>query len=353
MRTAMQKEQFDITGMTCSACSARVDKAVAAVAGVKNVSVNLLKNTMSVSYDESDKDNRADIERAVIKAVESAGYGAIPHNRTKSADTAGDDRTDAATLELKAIRTRLFVSILFTVPLFYISMGHMAGLPLPAIFLGTENTLAFAFTQFLLTIPVIFVNFHFYRIGFKTLFTGAPNMDSLIAIGSGAAAVSGIYAIYKIGFALGQGDMMMAHDFAMNLYFESAAVILTLITLGRYFEARAKGKTSEAISRLMELAPKTATLLKDGVEETVPADTVAVGDILVVKAGESVPGGRCHHGRAWCHRRIGPDRRKRPGRKTRRRYRFRRDDQPVRPFPDACHTGRRRHDTGANRQTGR
>ena len=285
----MQKEQFDITGMTCSACSARVDKAVAAVEGVKNVSVNLLKNTMSVSYDESDKDNRADIERAVIKAVESAGYGAIPRNRTKSADTAGDDRTDAATLELKAIRTRLFVSILFTVPLFYISMGHMAGLPLPAIFLGTENTLAFAFTQFLLTIPVIFVNFHFYRIGFKTLFTGAPNMDSLIAIGSGAAAVSGIYAIYKIGFALGQGDMMMAHDFAMNLYFESAAVILTLITLGRYFEARAKGKTSEAISRLMELAPKTATLLKDGVEETVPADTVAVGDILVVKAGESVP----------------------------------------------------------------
>ena len=284
----MQKEQFDITGMTCLACSARVDKAVAAVAGVKNVSVNLLKNTMSVSYDESTAD-RADIEKAVMKAVESAGYGAIPRNRTKSADTAGDDRTDAATLELKAIRTRLFVSILFTVPLFYISMGHMAGLPLPAIFLGTENALAFAFTQFLLTIPVIFVNFHFYRIGFKTLFTGAPNMDSLIAIGSGAAAVSGIYAIYKIGFALGQGDMMMAHDFAMNLYFESAAVILTLITLGRYFEARAKGKTSEAISRLMELAPKTATLLKDGVEETVPADTVAVGDILVVKAGESVP----------------------------------------------------------------
>ena len=288
MRTAMQKEQFDITGMTCSACSARVDKAVAAVNGVKNVSVNLLKNTMSVSYDESAAD-RADIEKAVMKAVESAGYGVIPRNRTKSADTAGDDRPDAAALELKAIRTRLFVSILFTVPLFYISMGHMAGLPLPAFFLGTENALAFAFTQFLLTIPVIFVNFHFYRIGFKTLFTGAPNMDSLIAIGSGAAAVSGIYAIYKIGFALGQGDMMMAHDFAMNLYFESAAVILTLITLGRYFEARAKGKTSEAISRLMELAPKTATLLKDGIEKTVPADTVAVGDILVVKAGESVP----------------------------------------------------------------
>lgn len=284
----MKKEQFDITGMTCSACSARVDKAVAAVDGVENVSVNLLKNTMSVSYDDSRAD-RAGIEKAIVKAVESAGYGAIPRNRTRTADTGGNGVPDAAALELKAIRTRLFVSILFTVPLFYISMGHMAGLPLPAVFLGTENALTFAFTQFLLTIPVVFVNFHFYRIGFKTLFTGAPNMDSLIAIGSGAAAVSGIYAIYKIGFALGHADMAMAHDFAMNLYFESAAVILTLITLGRYFEARAKGKTSEAISRLMELAPKTATVLKNGIEETVPADTVAVGDILVVKAGESVP----------------------------------------------------------------
>ena len=284
----MQKEQFDITGMTCSACSARVDKAVASVTGVKTVSVNLLKNTMSVSFDETGA-NRADMEKAIVRAVESAGYGAVPRNKSKTADKTGNGLPDTAAPELTAIRTRLFVSILFTLPLFYIAMGHMAGLPLPGMFLGTENALAFAFTQFLLTIPVIFVNFHFFRIGFKTLFTCAPNMDSLIAIGSGAAAVSGIYAIYKIGFALGHADMAMAHDFAINLYFESAAVILTLITLGRYFEARAKGKTSEAISRLMELAPKTATLLKDGIEETVPADTVAVGDILVVKAGESVP----------------------------------------------------------------
>lgn len=283
----MQKEQFDITGMTCSACSARVDKAVAAVEGVKNVSVNLLKNTMSVSYDETQDSQH--IEQAIIKAVKNAGYGAIRRNNTHESGKTSNDRPDIAVQELDAIRTRLVVSILFTLPLFYISMGHMAGLPLPGFFLGTENALTFAFTQFLLTIPVIFVNFHFYRIGFKTLFTGAPNMDSLIAIGSGAAAVSGIYAIYKIGFALGHADMAMAHDFAMNLYFESAAVILTLITLGRYFEARAKGKTSEAISRLMELAPKTARLLKDGIEKTVPADTVAVGDILVVKAGESVP----------------------------------------------------------------
>ena len=273
--------------MTCSACSARVDKAVAAVNGVKNVSVNLLKNTMSVSFDETE--NSRDMEQAIMKAVESAGYGAISRNRAKGTDKAGTAQQDNAAQELAAIRYRLYVSILFTVPLFYISMGHMAGLPLPGILLGTENSLTFSFTQFLLTIPVIFVNFHFYRIGFKTLFSGAPNMDSLIAIGSGAAAVSGVYAIYKIGYALGHADMAMAHDFAMNLYFESAAVILTLITLGRYFEARAKGKTSEAISRLMELAPKTATLLKDGIEETVQADAVAVGDILVVRAGESVP----------------------------------------------------------------
>ena len=283
----MQKEQFDITGMTCSACSARVDKAVAAVNGVKSVSVNLLKNTMSVSFDETE--NSLKIGQAIMKAVENAGYGAIPRNRASTADKSGNAAADTAAQERKAIRHRLFVSILFTIPLFYLSMGHMAGLPLPDLFLGTENSLTFAFTQFLLTIPVIFVNFHFYRTGFKTLFSGAPNMDSLIAIGSGAAAVSGIYAIYKIGYALGHADMATAHDFAMNLYFESAAVILTLITLGRYFEARAKGKTSEAISRLMELAPQTATILKDGIEETVPADTVAVGDILVVKAGESVP----------------------------------------------------------------
>ncbi|EEO27957.1 heavy metal translocating P-type ATPase [Oxalobacter paraformigenes] len=280
----MEKERFDITGMTCSACSSRVDKAVTALDGVSEVSVNLLKNSLSVSFDPEKTD-----EKAIIAAVEKAGYGAIPRKGNKTAPASGSGATGTAEAEKKDVARRLAVSILFTIPLFYLSMGHMAGLPLPGMFLGTENALAFAFTQFLLTIPVGFVNFSYFRTGFKTLFSGAPNMDSLIAIGSGAAVVSGIYAIYKIGFALGHGDMATAHDFAMNLYFESAATILTLITLGRFFEARAKGKTSDAISRLMELAPKTATRLKDGVEQRIPAEDVQTGDILVVKAGEAVP----------------------------------------------------------------
>ncbi|MDL2306593.1 heavy metal translocating P-type ATPase [Desulfovibrio sp. OttesenSCG-928-C06] len=286
----MQKELFDITGMTCSACSSRVLKTVSALDGVGDVNVNLLKNNMTVAF-EPGAISASDIAAAVVKA----GYGASLHApRGKSAPGAGNadyasSGPDPMAQELMEMKRRLLVSLLFTIPLFYISMGHMAGLPLPAFLLGAENALAFAFTQFLLTVPVIFVNFKFYRIGFKTLFSGSPNMDSLIAIGSGAAAVFGIYAIYRMAFALGQGDLDTVHHFAMNLYFESAAMILTLITLGKFFEARAKGKTSDAIAKLMDLAPKTATLLRDGVEKTVPLEEVATGDILVVKAGESVP----------------------------------------------------------------
>ena len=280
----MEKERFDITGMTCSACSSRVDRAVAALDGVKEVSVNLLKNSMNVSFDPA-----ITSEKAIIAAVEKAGYGATAHHGNGISSSGDRTAADTADREKKAMATRLAVSILFTIPLFYISMGHMAGLPLPGFFLGSENALVFAFTQFLLTIPVIAVNAAYFTKGFRTLFSGAPNMDSLIAIGSGAAIVSGIIAIYRIGLALGHGDMASAYHAAMNLYFESAVMILTLITLGRYFEARAKGKTSEAISRLMALAPKTATRIRDGIETTIPAEDVVAGDILVVKAGESVP----------------------------------------------------------------
>ena len=283
----MRKEIFDISGMTCSACSARVEKAVSGLHGVTESSVNLLKNSMSVSFDE----NLLAVED-ILNAVGKAGYGASLR-QSESAKTQvisqKDQGTDPVTLEITEMQTRLVVSILFTLPLFYLAMGPMVGLPLPSIFLGPENTLAFAFTQFLLTIPVLFVNFKYYRIGFKTLFARAPNMDSLIAIGSGAAAVFGIYAIYKIGAALGQGDSETAEHFAMNLYFDSAAMILTLITLGKFFEVRAKGKTSEAIARLMDLAPKTATVSRDGVEEVVALAEVQVGDTLIVKAGERIP----------------------------------------------------------------
>ena len=280
----MQKEVFAVTGMTCSACSSRVTKAVSALEGVGEVNVNLLKNTMAVSFDAATL-SPSDITAAVVKA----GYGASVRTSENSPAGAADKGPDPAARELREMKRRLLVSFLFTLPLFYISMGHMAGLPMPGFLTGDRNALAFAFTQFLLTVPVIFVNFKYYRVGFKTLFSGSPNMDSLIAIGSGAAVVFGVYAIYKMAFALGLGDMATVHHFAMNLYFESAAMILTLITLGKFFEARAKGKTSEAIAKLMDLAPKTATVLRDGAQEEIPREAVVIGDILVVKAGESVP----------------------------------------------------------------
>lgn len=280
----MQKERFDITGMTCSACSARVEKAVAGLEGVSEASVNLLKNSMSVSFD--DKTLSAD---AIVAAVEKAGYGAALHAAEQQTGVSTGKGADPIALEMQEMKTRLLVSILFTLPLFYLAMGPMVGLPLPVFFRGPENALAFAFTQFLLTIPVIFVNFKYYRVGFSTLLARAPNMDSLIAIGSGAAALFGVYAIYKIGAALSRGDDALADHFAMNLYFDSAAMILTLITLGKFFEARAKGKTSDAIGKLMDLAPETATISRGGIEEIIPIQAVQAGDILIVKAGERVP----------------------------------------------------------------
>lgn len=287
----MQKEQFDITGMTCSACSARIEKSVAKLPGIKEVSVNLLKNSMVASYDESVLDTEG-----IVQAVEKAGYGAFPKSvqnkgQTVNASTKRTTQPEANTAqkEYGQMKKRLLLSALFTIPLFYISMGHMMGWILPGGLLGMENAMSFAFTQFLLLIPVVFINFKYYRMGFKTLFHGSPNMDSLIAIGSGAAIVYGIYAIYKIGIGFGHGDMETVHSFMMDLYFESAGMILTLITLGKTLEARAKGKTSDAITKLMNLAPKTATVERDGMEIQVPVEEVQTGEVLVVKAGESIP----------------------------------------------------------------
>ena len=282
------KRTFDITGMTCAACSARVEKAARGVDGVRDVAVNLLKNTMEAELDEA-----PGVAEAVERAVEKAGYGAFarPERAAPSPATrAAQARPVAdAAAEAKRVRTRLVVSTAFTVPLFYLSMGHMFGWPLPGFFLGEANVMPFALTQFLLLLPVIFVNFKFFRVGFKTLAHGAPNMDSLIALGSAASTLYGVYALYKIGYALGAGDVHAAHAVAMDLYFESAAMILTLITLGKYFEARAKGKTTDAIAKLMDLAPKEATRLVEGREERIGIDEVREGDILAVRAGESVP----------------------------------------------------------------
>ena len=284
----MQKEQFDITGMTCSACSSRIEKSVAKLPGIKEVSVNLLKNSMVASYDETVLDTAS-----IVQAVEKAGYGAFPktsvQNKSRTENRAAKPEVSTAQAEYKQMKQRLLFSALFTIPLFYISMGHMMGWPLPGWLLGMENAMSFAFTQFLLLIPVVFINFKYFRVGFSTLFHGSPNMDSLIAIGSSAATVYGIYAIYKIGIGLGHGDMELVHGFMMDLYFESAGMILTLITLGKTLEARAKGKTSDAITKLMNLAPKTATVERNGQEIQVPVEDVQMGETLIVKAGESIP----------------------------------------------------------------
>jgi len=280
----MQKEFFDITGMTCSACSNRVGKAVAALRGVDDVNVNLLKNTMAVSFDAN-----AVSEMDIVNAVTKAGYGASRHAGNTEKITNDIPGPDPASMELAEMKQRLIVSIFFTAPLFYIAMGPMMGLPQPGVFHGAENAFALALTQLLLTIPVMFVNFSFYRTGFKTLFSGSPNMDSLIAIGSGSAALFSVYAVYKMAFSIGRADVTTAQHFAENLYFDSAAMILTLIVLGKFLEARAKGRTSEAIARLMDLAPKTATVMRDGKETIILRENVNVGDILVVKTGESVP----------------------------------------------------------------
>lgn len=303
-----EKQKFDVTGMTCAACSARVTKATQAVAGVDEAVVNLLKNTMEVAYD-----GRPETLVAISEAVQKAGYGAYPHVGSPASAGAGVGATGAgvgatgaasaaalagstnsaavrAHAEAAQVKQRLIISIIFTVPLFYLSMGHMFAWPLPTVFLGHENLMTFAFTEFLLLLLVVFVNFKFFRVGFTALAHCSPNMDSLIALGSTASAVYGIAAIFRIGVGLGAGDYEMAHMAAMDLYFESAAMILTLITLGKFFEARAKGKTTDALNSLMDLAPKTALRVNDdGSEEEVPIENVVAGDLLAVKAGMSVP----------------------------------------------------------------
>ena len=285
----MKKETYDITGMSCAACSARIEKGISGMEGMQQCSVNLLKNSMTVSYDEAELDSGK-----IIHQVEDIGYGASLHQTQGSKTTGASGRgkngaTDAAAEAAKQMKQRLIVSLVFTIPLFYISMGHMAGWPLPPWLLGARNHMIFAFTQFLLVLPVLIAGGHYFKNGLKNLWHRSPNMDSLIALGSGAAFVYGIYAIYKIAWGFSIEDMDMVETFGMNLYFESSAMILTLITLGKFMEARAKSKTSEAITKLMDLAPKTAKVLRNGQEEEISVDDVQNGDILVVRDGDTVP----------------------------------------------------------------
>lgn len=276
------KQKFAVTGMTCSACSAHVDKAVRKLEGVTQVNVNLLGGSMTVDWEGSLA------PEDIIAAVDRAGYGAALPAAAGQVDQP-KPVAGAMEEEQKGMRGRLVISFLFLIPLFYISMGHMMGWPLPRALLGHENILIFALTQLLLLLPILYVNEKYYKVGFKTLWHRAPNMDSLIALGSTAAVVYSLYVMYQLAYGVGHHDMGLVEQFHMSLYFESAGMILALITLGKFLESRSKGKTGQAIARLMDLTPKTAAVLRDGTEVQIPVEQVQVGDLVLVRPGGSVP----------------------------------------------------------------
>ena len=283
------KEKFDVTGMTCSACSSRVEKCVRGLDGMNDVTVNLLTNSMQVEFDDS----RLSTDE-IISAVTKAGYGAsIKQDNAAPASSVAlapaKPLENPVEAQLKEMKHRLVISFAFLIPLMYVSMGHMVGLPLPGFLSGTENAVSFAFTQFLLALPIAYVNRKFYIKGFQTLSHGAPNMDTLIAIGSTASMVYGIFAIYRMSYGLGAGNLALVHRYHHDLYFESAVMILALITVGKYLETRSKGKTSEALTRLMDLAPKTATVERNGQQMEIPVEQVVVGDVVCVKPGQRIP----------------------------------------------------------------
>ena len=287
----MKTEKYNVTGMTCAACQANVTRCVSKLEGVEEVNVSLLANQMTVSYDESKVG-----EEDIIQAVEKIGYGASSlEQQPAAAQSKGGFRSewqarqDQAMNSQKQMKRRLISSIVLLVPLMYIAMGSMMGLPVPWFFVGMENSLVNALAQLLLTIPVLFINRHFFQTGFKALWHRAPNMDSLVAIGSGASLVYGLFAMFRLAYGFGHGDMELVHEYAHALYFESAAMILTLVTVGKYLEARSKSKTGDALGKLVDLAPKTAVVLRGGVEQTIPAEQVVAGDIVVIRPGEGIP----------------------------------------------------------------
>ncbi len=306
------KERYHISGMTCSACSSHVEKSVGKLEGIQKISVNLLTETMDVEYDEE-----VLTEVRIVNAVERAGYGAslIEEGQNSEHGKVTEDECNAETTNGKsghvhgnlkasavaenlAMKWRLGISIGFLLPLMYVAMYHMYyewfGLPIPAFVMnalhGNENAMNFALTQFLLLLPILYMNRKFFAVGFKTLRHLSPNMDSLIALGASAAIGYGIFAMYRIGYGLGHGDMLLVEQYSHDLYFESAGMILTLITVGKYLESRSKGKTSEAISKLMDLSPKMALILaENGVEKEVPTEWVKAGDIFLIKPGAAIP----------------------------------------------------------------
>ncbi len=268
--------KYQVKGMTCAACSARVEKVCSQVPGVEKAEVNLLAGTMVVTA-QTDA-----VSANVIAAVQAAGYDAMLYGEKKKEE-------HSENTELKAMKKRIIGSAVCLVVLMYFTMGHMIGLPMPSWYHGTENAMVAALLQLFLTLPPVYLNRVYYTRGLKALWHRNPNMDSLIAVGSGAAIVYGIVALFRMGYAMGHGDWSTVELYSANLYFESAAMILTLITLGKFLETRAKGKTGDAIRQLMDLSPKTATVRRNGVELTLPVDEVVIGDTVIVRSGGSIP----------------------------------------------------------------
>ena len=300
------KERYHISGMTCSACSSHVEKSVCKLPGIEKVSVNLLTETMDVDYNEQELNTEK-----IVSAVEAAGYGASLMTNGTGAAKPEDARSDVsagksgdrgnlkakAKQEDRAMKWRLGISVGFLIPLMYVAMYHMYhewfGLPVPSFVMntlhGNANAMNFALTQFLLLLPILYMNRKFFAVGFKTLAHLSPNMDSLIALGASAAIGYGIFAMYRISYGLGHGEQALVEQYSHDLYFESAGMILTLITVGKYLESRSKGKTSEAITKLMDLSPKMALLLTEDGEKEVPTESLQAGDIFLVKPGTAVP----------------------------------------------------------------
>jgi len=276
------KQTFKVTGMTCAACVAHVEKSVSAVEGVSAVGVNLFMQNMVVEYQSPATDAK------IIEAVQKGGYGAslMGQNNAKNSK---EEIKEMRRAEQKAMKKRMVWSFVFLALLMYVSMGHMAGLPLPAFMHGAEGAVAFAFTQFLLTLPIVLLNSVYYKNGFKSLLNGSPNMDTLIAVGSSAGLIYGVFAIYMIGYGLGVGNTDLVLQYRHDLYFESAGMIVALITFGKFLENRSKGKTGEAVEKLMDLAPKVTCVERGGEEITIPTEEVQVGDIIVIRPGESIP----------------------------------------------------------------
>ena len=277
----MQTQYFTVTGMSCAACSANVEKAVKRLAGVETVQVNLLTKRMAVTYNPDTVN-----AHTIIQTIEKIGYGAFPLSEENTAQPS----VRQADSEIAESEKKQFIfSLFFLLPLMYVSMGRMLKLPLPSFFAGAENALIFVFTQFLLTLPVLVLNRRFFINGLTSLFHRAPNMNSLIAVGSGAAVIYGVFALYRIGYGLGHGQLDVVRLYMKDLYFESSAMILTLISLGKFLEARAKKKTSEALEKLIQLRPETAQVLRNGTEIEIPVENIVIGDAIIIRPGQTLP----------------------------------------------------------------